>query len=159
MINDVIYMCDTTVVTNNLSGYWWNAAMRNTAGHRNNAHKEKASNGINRWRFHCSCFFLVCFRSLVDLFLFYFCLIVSVFARSIALLFAFWFDQLLCCLMPLNKDLVWSIALLLDATEQGCAKIFIYDTIQFWLSDMRQCEGALPRYARAVMPSVEYLAQ
>jgi hypothetical protein len=49
--------------------------------------------------------------------------------------------------------------LLFDATEQGCAKIFVYDTILFCLSDIRQGEGALPRSARAVMPSEEYLAQ
>lgn len=49
--------------------------------------------------------------------------------------------------------------LLFDATEQGCAKIFVYDKGHFRLSDMRQCEGALPRYARAAKPSEEYLAQ
>ncbi len=67
--------------------------------------------------------------------MFDYCLIIIMFDH---LLFALWFDHLLFDhLLALLFD-----HLLFDATEQGCAKKFIYDKIPFWLSDMLQCEGA-----------------
>lgn len=61
-------------------------------------------------------------------------------------LFALWFDHLL------------FEHLLFDATEQGCAKVFAYDMIPFELSDMRQCEGALPRSTTRFPSSAAYAA-
>ena len=73
---------------------------------------KKAPCGINRRR----SVFMYCFvRSLAEL-LFVCCLIFFVF-RSIALWMLLWIALL--------------FAVRFDATEQGCAKIFTYDTIQF----------------------------
>jgi hypothetical protein len=44
------------------------------------------------------------------------------------------------------------------AIEQGCAKVFTYDTIPFELSDMRQREGALPRFTTRFPSSAAYAA-
>jgi len=54
--------------------------------------------------------------------------------------------------------LIICLIVLCVATEQGCAKVFTYDMIPFELSDMRQCEGALPRFPTRFPSSAAYAA-